>query len=119
MTAVPSVKIPSRLRSTMATIVRDDDVRSGDPRIEGTRITVLDVKRRVIDEDEDPHVVAGEYGISLAELFSALAYYYERREAFEDREQESLAARREGERRTRELVEDVEQDERGPAERAE
>lgn len=88
----------------MTTIVRDADVRSGDPRIEGTRITVIDVKRRVIDGGEDPHVVAGEYGISMADLFTALAYYYEHREELAARERESETARAEGERRLRERL---------------
>lgn len=88
----------------MSTIVRDEDVRSGDPHIEGTRITVLDVKRRVIDGEEDPHVVAGEYEISMSELFTALAYYYEHREEFAEREREFETARVEGERRLREQL---------------
>lgn len=90
----------------MAPIVRDEDVRSNAPRIDGTRITVLDVKRRVIDEEEDPHVVAGEYGISMAELFTALAYYYEHREELSRREETFAAMRHEGEHRTRDLVEE-------------
>ena len=89
----------------MTAIVSDDAVRSGDPHIEGTRITVLDVKRRVIDIGEDPHVVAGEYGVSIADLFRALAHYYDHREEFREREREAAAVRREGERRTRELIE--------------
>jgi hypothetical protein len=72
----------------------------------GVRITVLDVKRRVIDEEEDPHVVAGECGISMAELFTALAYYYDHREALSRREEAFAAMRGKGERRTRELVEE-------------
>lgn len=88
----------------MTTIVSSDRIRSGTPRIEGTRITVLDIKRRVIEEDEDPHVVAGEYGVSMAALFSALAYYYDHRDELADQEQAYAAARREGEHRTRELV---------------
>lgn len=91
----------------MPTIVVDDDVRSGDPRIEGTRITVLDVKRRVIDQDEDPHAVAGDYGISMAELFQALAYYYEHRDEFDRRENEAAARRSEGERRTRSALDEA------------
>lgn len=83
----------------MTTITRDDDIRAGSPRIEGTRITVLDLKRRVIDQEEDPHVVAGEYGISMADLFTALAYYYDHRDAFAEQEQEYATARLEGERR--------------------
>ncbi|WP_159900583.1 DUF433 domain-containing protein [Salinirussus salinus] len=88
----------------MASIVRDDDVRSGEPRIEGTRVAVLDVKRRVIDGGEDPHVVAGEYDVAMADLFRALAYYYDHRDEFESREREAAAARREGEQATKELL---------------
>lgn len=88
----------------MTEIVRDEDVRSGQPRIDGTRVTVLDCKRRVIDEGEDPHVVAGEYDVSMAALFTALAYYYEHRDAFEEREAEYAAARSEGEQRTAERL---------------
>lgn len=88
----------------MTAIVRDEEIRSGAPRIDGTRISVLDVKRRVIDEGDDPHVVAGEYDISMVDLFSALTYYYDNREAFAEREAEYEAIRREGERRTSELL---------------
>ncbi len=88
----------------MATIVQDDAIRSGEPRLEGTRVTVLDVKRRVIDEGEDPHVVAGEYDVSLTALFTALAYYYDNREEFTDAERAFAAARTDGERRTQRLV---------------
>ncbi|PSQ49394.1 DUF433 domain-containing protein [Halobacteriales archaeon SW_12_67_38] len=88
----------------MDEIVSDDAVHSGDPRIEDTKITVLDVKRRVIDAGENAHVVAGEYDVSMADLFHALAYYYDHRNEFEEREHEAAAVRREGERRTRELV---------------
>ncbi|WP_248299452.1 DUF433 domain-containing protein [Halorhabdus amylolytica] len=33
----------------MTTIIRDDEIHDGSPRVAGTRITVLDCKRRVID----------------------------------------------------------------------
>lgn len=89
----------------MTSIVRDDAIRSGDPRIEGTRITVLDSKRRIIDDDGDLHVVAGEYELSMADVFHAIAYYYDHRDELTDREREALVARREGERQTHELVE--------------
>jgi uncharacterized protein (DUF433 family) len=88
----------------MTTIVSDDEIRAGSPRIEGTRITVLDLKRRLIDEEEDPHVVAGEYEISMADLFTALAYYYDNRAEFETREREYATARRDGEQRMETLV---------------
>lgn len=77
------------LRSCIAGIVRDEDVRSGDPRIEGTRITAPDVKRRVID--------VSEYGFVIADLFRALAYYYDHRDELGEREREADAARRDDE----------------------
>jgi len=108
----------STLASCMTTIVRDEAVRSGSPRVSGTRVTVLDIKRRVIDDDEDPHVVAGEYEISMADLFHALAHYYDERDEFEAREREAAAARRDGESRTRDLLERVGRGETDPSERA-
>lgn len=66
------------------------------------------MKRRVIDAGADLHVVAGEYDVDLAALFHALAYYYDHREAFADREREAATSRREGESATRELLRDVE-----------
>ena len=91
----------------MTEIVRDEEIRSGQPRLDGTRITVLDLKRRVIDAGDDPHVVAGEYEIGLADLFGALAYYYDNRERFAEREREAAVARREGEAATGELLRDI------------
>lgn len=88
----------------MVEIVREDSVRSGDSCVAGTRITVFDLKRRVIDEGEDPHVVAGEYDIDLSDRFGALAYYYEHREELRARERAVAETRREGEQRTRELL---------------
>lgn len=72
----------------MVSIVFDPEIRSGDPRIEGTRITVLDVKRRVIDGDEDPFAVASEYDIEVAAVFEALAYFYDNVEEMHQREAE-------------------------------
>lgn len=92
----------------MVTIVSDQDIRNGSPRLDGTRITVLDVKRRVIDQAEDPHIVAGEYGLSMEQLFYALTHYYRNRSAFEAREQEASAMQSEGERASRRLLEQLE-----------
>jgi uncharacterized protein (DUF433 family) len=102
----------------MTVIVSDDGIRSGSPRIEGTRITVLDVKERVIDNDEDPHVVAGEYDVSLADLFRALAYYYDNRDAFRERERTRARERAQGELRTRELLADLDGEDGEPVEEA-
>ena len=91
----------------MAEIVRDDDVRSGEPRIASSRITVLDVKQRVIDEGERPHVVAGEYDLRVADLFRALAYYYDHRDQFQPWQENAAATRADGERRTRSVLDDA------------
>lgn len=88
----------------MTKIVSDEAIRAGAPRIDGTRITVLDCKRRVIDQGEDPHVVAGEYDISMAALFTALAHYYDHREEFAEQERAFATARSEGERRTQDRI---------------
>lgn len=64
----------------MRDIVRTDDVLGGSPRIEGRRIGVRHVKERVVDGDEDPFAVAGEYNLDVADVFAALAYYYDNRE---------------------------------------
>lgn len=95
----------------MTTIVRDDAIRSGDPRIEGTRITVLDIKRRVIDGDEDPFEIATEYDLDVAAVFTALAYYYEHVEAMRDRESEREERLQEIRRQSTQLREQAETDE--------
>jgi uncharacterized protein (DUF433 family) len=61
----------------MVDIVRDEGVRSGDPRIAGTRISVLDIERRVIDGGEDAFAIAAEYDLDPAAVFAALSYYYD------------------------------------------
>jgi uncharacterized protein (DUF433 family) len=52
----------------------------GKPRITGHRITVQDVvvwhERLGLSADE----IATEYGLSLADVYAALAYYYDHRE---------------------------------------
>ena len=59
----------------MLDIVRTDDVLGGDPRLEGTRVGVVHVKERV-DAGDEAAQIAADYGIGLADVFAALAYYY-------------------------------------------
>lgn len=61
----------------MVEIVRTDPVLGGDPRIEGTRVGVLHVYELVVKGDHDPVDVADQLGLSLGEVYSALAYYHE------------------------------------------
>lgn len=62
----------------MAAIVRTDDVLGGEPRIEDSRIGVLDVYELVVDGGYAPADVADQLDRSIAEIYTALAYYHER-----------------------------------------
>jgi len=57
-------------------IIRDDDVLGGEPRIDGTRIGVRHVATRVVDSGQSPAHVADQLDISLAAVYEALSYYY-------------------------------------------
>jgi len=65
----------------MVEIVTSEDVLGGEPRIEGTRIGVLDIYELVIDGGYAPADVADQLDCSLAEIYTALAYYHEQPEA--------------------------------------
>ena len=60
----------------MVSIVRTDDVLGGDPRLEGRRISVLQIADMVRHGDHTPEYVADQLDLSLAEVYTALAYYY-------------------------------------------
>ena len=86
----------------MADIVRTDDVLGGEPRIEDTRIGVLDVYE-LVAAGYSPADVADQFDTTLAEVYTALAYYHER-----PREMRRL--RRDRDETERNLAEDA----RGP-----
>lgn len=65
-------------------VVRSDDVLGGRPRLEGTRISVLQVAELVVDAGESPETVADQLDISLADVHHALAYYYDNTEEMND-----------------------------------
>lgn len=59
------------------TITTDEDVLGGEPRIEGTRVSVRHVAEKVIDGGRSPAFVADQLDCSLASVYEALAYYYD------------------------------------------
>lgn len=61
----------------MAEIVRSERLLGGEPRIKGTRIGVLNVYELVAEGEHSPVDVADQLGISLGDVYSALAYYHE------------------------------------------
>ena len=57
-------------------IVKTEDTLGGKPRLEGRRISVLQIAEMVIDAGKSPERVADELEIGLDEVHEALAYYY-------------------------------------------
>jgi uncharacterized protein (DUF433 family) len=79
-------------------IVNTEDVLGGDPRIEGTRVGVIQVKERV-DAGDDPAQIAADCGVDLADIHHALAYYYDNpgeMDAIEDRRERFVERIRRG-----------------------
>lgn len=67
----------------MSEIVSTDGVMGGQPRIEGRRISVLQIVEWVHEEGMDPETVAAEFDLDMAEIYRALAYYYENIDSME------------------------------------
>lgn len=61
----------------MADIVSTEDVMGGQPRIDGRRISVLQIVEWVLEEGMDPETVSSEFDLELADIYRALAYYYD------------------------------------------
>lgn len=61
----------------MADIVSTDGVMGGQPRLEGHRISVLQIREWVRDEGMDVETVATEFDVDMADVYRALAYYYD------------------------------------------
>ena len=52
-------------------------VRGGKPRIAGRRITVADVAIMYLRMSQSLEEIASTYGLSLASVYAAIAYYYD------------------------------------------
>ena len=72
----------------MVTIVQSDDVLGGEPRLEGTRVSVFDIYELVIEGKNPPADVADQLDRSLGEVYTALAYYHEHPEEMRQLRQE-------------------------------
>jgi uncharacterized protein (DUF433 family) len=69
-------------------IVSNPDVLGGEPRVEGHRVGVLQLHAEVERHGESPQAVANRYGLDVAAVYRALAYYHENpREMADVREQ--------------------------------
>lgn len=84
----------------MADIVSTEGVMGGQPRLDGHRISVLQIVEWVREEGMDVETVAAEFDLDMADVYSALAYYYDNvdematwRERRDERIQESRETR--------------------------
>lgn len=68
-------------------IVSTSDVLDGDPRIEGRRVSVLQIAEPVL-AGHDPATVADQFDLSLSDVHEALAYYYDHPDEMESIRQE-------------------------------
>ncbi|HRN68976.1 MAG TPA: DUF433 domain-containing protein [Promineifilum sp.] len=64
-------------------IATDSHVRNGRPYIVGTSVTVADVAIVKIYHSQDADGIAQWYGLDLSQVYAALAYYYEHKEAMD------------------------------------
>lgn len=55
------------------------DVRGGQPHIAGTRITVANVVMMHLRLRRSLEEIAGKYDLNLADVYAAMAYYYDHR----------------------------------------
>jgi uncharacterized protein (DUF433 family) len=72
-------------------IERTPGICGGKPRIAGHRISVQDIVIRHEHLGWSPDEIAAEYDLSLAEIYAALAYYFDHREEIETSIQASRA----------------------------
>ena len=72
--------------------ITTDEVMGGEPRIEGTRVGVRHVVTIVLDGGRTAAYVADQLDISLAQVHTALAYYYANPEEVRAAERANRAA---------------------------
>lgn len=58
-------------------ITKNKEVCGGSPRIDGTRIRVMDVVEKYEFLGYSPEKIAEAFGISISQVFGALYYYHE------------------------------------------
>jgi uncharacterized protein (DUF433 family) len=67
------------------------DIRSGQPHLAGSRITVADLVLMHLRLGESLPEIAGQYDLRLATVYAAMAYYYDHRAEIDQRIAEDIA----------------------------
>lgn len=81
-------------------------VRGGRPYIVGTTVTIADLAIAKIYHDQDADGIADWYGLTLAQVYAGLAYYYDHKAEMDEqirqriRHAEDLRAKRVGNERS-------------------
>jgi uncharacterized protein (DUF433 family) len=75
------------------TVVSDEEVLGGEPRIDGTRVGVRHVAVRVVDAGRSPASVADQLDVPLGAVYEALAYYYDNLDEIRAAERANARAR--------------------------
>lgn len=78
----------------------DESTIHDEPHLEGHRITVQFIHAQVEDRGLDPGAVAERFGLDLADVYWALADYYDHREEMRDVERRRARAIEDHEHRT-------------------
>jgi uncharacterized protein (DUF433 family) len=60
------------------------NIRSGKPCIAGRRITVADIAIAYLRLGQSLEEIAGEYDLSLAEVYTAITFYYDNKTAIDE-----------------------------------
>jgi uncharacterized protein (DUF433 family) len=76
-------------------IATNPKVRSGQPYIVGTGLRVIDIVMATIFHQRTPGQIASDYGITLAQVHAALAYYYEHKTELDEDIREQIEKARE------------------------
>ena len=71
-------------------IASHPDIRGGRPHIQGTTVTVTDVVIAKLYHGLDADGIAAWYGLSLPEVYTALAYYYDHKEEIDAQIKEQI-----------------------------
>lgn len=64
-------------------IASDPNVRGGRPMVAGTGVRVTDIASVKLFHLQNPEGIAAWFGLLLAQVYAALAHYYEHQEAFD------------------------------------
>ena len=64
------------------TVVSDEEILGGEPRVDGTRIAVRHIAEMIDVAGKHPAKVAAEFGLQEHQVYEAMAYYHRNTDEF-------------------------------------